>query len=265
MRHLLLFNKFKSQDKVQESETIQKTLYENKNLIDSFYSAIKSSMAEEEPRGSNKGPEVDPLLKGVNVNPGSPWCVAFIRGVLTKTIFPPSEFNNIPDSASVKIHWEKSKGKKLEYTPGMDPNKILPGMMFFYLSKDKNGKYPGKGHTGIVLSVDKSSGTWTGIEGNTNPLDGGREGYGTFIITRKISDPSISNDQKQHPAKLLGFIDYFSSYRGQKEFTQLLNKKMETLKKELYPLTTNEIQYLKKNPKELDKYERNYNNRYKKK
>lgn len=263
MKHILFFDNFKDLEKGRLQESANPT-QENKNLIDSFYSAIKSSMAEEEPRGSNKGTEVELLLKGVGVAPGNPWCVGFIRGVLSETKFKPEELNKIPKSASVKLHWEGSKGKKVIYTPGMDADKILPGMMFFYLTRDKNGGYPGKGHTGIILSVDKTNGTWTGIEGNTNPFDGGREGYGTFILSRKISDPSISTDPKEHPAKLLGFIDYFSPYRAQGEFTNALNKKMKELQNELYSLTNDEIQYLKKNPKELDRYSQNYKNRFSK-
>jgi hypothetical protein len=266
MKHILFFENFKNNDLQKSSlqESVN-TSQENKNLIDSFYSAIKSSIAEEKPRGSNKGPEVETLLKGVNVTPGNPWCVGFVKGALSKTKFKPEDLSKIPSSAAVKYHWETTKGKKLVYTEGMDANKILPGMVFCYLSRDKKGAYPGKGHTGIVLSVDKSAGTWTGIEGNTNPLDGGREGYGTFILTRKISDPSISTDPKEHPAKLLGFIDYFSPYRTQKDFTPALTKKMGELIKEIYPLTSKEVQYLKSNPKELDKYAQNYNNRYSKK
>jgi hypothetical protein len=39
---------------------------------------------------------------------------------------------------------------------------------------------------------------------------------------------------------------------------------MGELIKEIYPLTSKEVQYLKSNPKELDKYSQNYNNRYSK-
>ena len=146
----------------------------------------------------------------------------------------------------------------------MDINSILPGMVFFYLSKDKKtGGYPGNGHTGIILSVNKINKTWTAVEGNANPLDGSREGYGTFIVTRKLSDPSISKDPKDHPAKLLGFIDYFSPYRTTADFTKNLSNKMETLISELLPKTNKEIAYLKANLKVLSDYEENYNNRNK--
>jgi len=236
------------------------------DLINSFKNAIKTTQAEESPRGSNKGPKVEPLLKGVGAAPGAPWCVAFVHGVLNKTKFSQDIKSQIPKDAAVKYHWERTKAKKITYKPGMDPKNILPGMVFCYLSKDKKtGTYPGHGHTGIVLSVDKEKREWTGIEGNTNPLDGGREGYGTFIVTRKIDDPSISKDKKDHPSKTLGFIDYFSSHRKNPEFTKTFSENLKRLRDDLRPKTNKEIAYLKANPGVLKDYENNYNNRNKSK
>ena len=40
-------------------------------IVGNFYSAIKNTQAEESPRGSNKGPEVEPLLKNVGAGPGA--------------------------------------------------------------------------------------------------------------------------------------------------------------------------------------------------
>ena len=54
-------------------------------IVDNFYSAIKNTQAEESPRGSNKGPEVEPLLKNVGAGPGAPWCVGFVYGVLERS------------------------------------------------------------------------------------------------------------------------------------------------------------------------------------
>jgi hypothetical protein len=234
------------------------------DVVNSFYSAIKSTQPEESPRGSNKGPEIEPLQKGVGAGPGDPWCAGFVYNVLGKTGFSNLIKKQIPDDAAVRYHWANSKGKKMKYKTDMDINSILPGMVFFYLSKDKKtGGYPGNGHTGIILSVNKINKTWTAVEGNANPLDGSREGYGTFIVTRKLSDPSISKDPKDHPAKLLGFIDYFSPYRTTADFTKNLSNKMKTIISELLPKTNKEIAYLKANPKVLSDYEENYNNRNK--
>jgi len=238
----------------------------NKNiqLINSFVDSIRNTQAEEKPRGSNRGKKVEQLLKKINVPAGSPWCVGFVYGCLSDTQFPPDIKSKIPKDAAVRLHWQNTKAKKIEYKEGLDTSLVLPGMVFCYLSKDKKtGKYPGTGHTGIVLYVDKDKKEWTGIEGNTNPLDGGREGYGTFIVTRKISDPSISSDRGDHPSKMLGFIDYFSTYRKDAGFTKSLNSSLLSLYKELINRTKKEIGYLKANPQVLNDYEKNYKNRNK--
>ena len=233
-------------------------------LINSFYNSLKSTQVEEAPRGSNKGPNIEPLQKDVGASPGDPWCVAFVHDVLTKTAFYPDIKKGIPSVAAVRYHWSDTKGKKIEYKSGMDINSILPGMVFCYLSKDKKtGGYPGHGHTGIIMSVDKSKKSWTGAEGNANPLDGSREGYGTFMVTRNMTDPSIAKDPKDHPAKLLGFIDYFAPYRKTPGFTEALSLKLKSLTNELLPKTDKEIAYLKANPNVLKDYEQNYNNRNK--
>jgi len=246
---------------ITESEKVEKKGVTD-SIVNSFCSAIKSADSEEKPRGSNKGTEVESLLKGVKASPGDPWCAGFIHGVLSKTQFTSDIKNKISNSAGVKSHWEKTGAKKIEYKSSLNLDLILPGMVFCYLSRDKSkGTYPGKGHTGIILSVDKANKTWTSVEGNTNPIDGGREGYGTFILTRKINDPSISTDSKDHPAKLLGFIDYFSTYRKTPGFTESLSSKLKTLSNELKTKTNKEIAYLKANPNVLKDYEKNYNNR----
>jgi len=233
-------------------------------LVNSFYSAIKSTQPEESPRGSNKGPKVEPLQRGVGAGPGDPWCAAFIYDVLYKTSFSPDIKKQIPNDAAVRFHWNNSKGKKIEYKGDMSIDSVLPGMVFCYLSKDsKTGGYPGHGHTGIILSVDKGKKTWTGIEGNTNPADGSREGYGTFIVTREFKDPSISRNPKDHPAKLLGFIDYFAPYRSKEGFTNSLSAKLKSALTELLPKTNREIAYVTAHPEVLKDYEENYNNRNK--
>ena len=233
-------------------------------VVRSFYNALINTQPEEYPRGSNKGQKVEPLQKDVGVGSGSPWCAAYVYAVLYRTSFPPDIKKQIPDDAAVKYHWSNSKAKKIKYEPNLDLDTVFPGMIFFYLTKDKKtGGYPGHGHTGIILSVDKNNKTWTSIEGNTNPADGNREGYGTFIVTRKFNDPSISKDPKDHPAKMLGFIDYFSTYRSKPGFTDSLSAKLKTALGQLLPKTDREIAYVTAHPEVLKDYEKNYNNRNK--
>ena len=227
------------------------------NVVDSFINSLKSAYKiEESPRGSNKGPTVNPILKNVNVNPGDPWCAAFTYDVLSKTSFDPATKAKIPDKASVKMHWDSTKGKKIPISTALsNPAIIKPGSVFFYLT-DVN---KGKGHTGIVLSV--SGNTWTGMEGNTNPLNGAREGYGSFLSSRNIKDGKMQGDPNAKSNTMLGFVDYFAEYRN-KEFDSYMEKKCRALISDLMPKTTEEIKYLKANPKVLDTYTSNYNNRH---
>jgi len=227
--------------------------------VDTFISSVESTQqAEEVARGSNKGPKVNPLLTKVGASPGDPWCAAFIYGILTNTTFSSSIKSKIPNSASVKYHWEKSKGFKIyPNSVKSNPDLVKPGMAFFFLTNVSKGK----GHTGIILSKKKGESGWSGVEGNTNPLDGSREGYGSFILYRKMDNPSTAKDRNSNPAKPLGYIDYFRIYRNP-EFDSYMAKKCNELLNRLNPKTTKEIAYIKANPKVLDTYEKNYKNRY---
>ena len=229
-------------------------------VIDVFIKTIRDTQkSEESARGSNKGPTINPLLRNVGASPGDPWCAAFVYNVFNSPSFSADFRSGVKKTAAVRLLWSTtSEGLKIskKSTP-------LPGMVFCYkTTNDKGVTYPGPGHTGIILSVNSVKGEWTGIEGNTNPLDGAREGYGCYLVTRKISDPGISKNQQDHPALLLGYIDYFHSFRSS-TFNSDMNKKCLALLTELTPKTKNEIAYLNKNPKVLKDYEVNYKNRNK--
>jgi len=225
--------------------------------IDVFIKSIRNTQkSEESPRGSNKGPTINPLLKNVSASPGEPWCVAFVYNVFNNSSFSETFRSEVKKTAAVRNLWTLTSKSLKKTSP-------LPGMVFCYkTTKDKGVTYPGPGHTGIILSVNTAKGEWTGIEGNTNPLDGAREGYGCYLVTRKMSDPGISKNQEDHPALLLGYIDYFHSYRSA-TFNSDMSKKCLALITELTPKTKNEIAYLNKNPKVLKDYDTNYKNRNK--
>jgi hypothetical protein len=56
--------------------------------IDVFIKSIRNTQkSEESPRGSNKGPTINPLLKNVSASPGEPWCVAFVYNVFNNSSF----------------------------------------------------------------------------------------------------------------------------------------------------------------------------------
>lgn len=221
----------------------------------------------EDPPGSNAGPEVEPLQKNVGVSKGDPWCAAWVYSVFKNSDLPKKIKDKVPKTAGVKLMWEKSTGAKkiLAKDAIKDPSIVKPGMVFFYLTKNEKGNYSGSGHTGIIVSVNPKTGKWASIEGNTNPMDGAREGYGTFLVDRSFADPSIAKDPKLHPALLLGFVDYLDGLRNtdDPEYIKFL-RKLESLESQFRSSANAEIRRLQKNPSLLDQYEKNYKDRYKK-
>jgi len=71
----------------------------------------------------------------------------------------------------------------------------------------------------------------------------------------------MQGDPNAKSNTMLGFVDYFAEYRN-KEFDSYMEKKCRALISDLMPKTTEEIKYLKANPKVLDTYTSNYNNRH---
>ncbi|MBM6483439.1 CHAP domain-containing protein [Klebsiella pneumoniae] len=120
----------------------------------------------EQPKGSNKGPEVSQYLRTVGINFPAAWCAAFVvwchqqAGVTT-----------IPRTGGVLDMWNKARAKH-------SVNEPQPGDVFIM----DFGR--GKGHTGFVERFSGDS-VHT-IEGNTD-ANGGREGYEVARRTRKLS------------------------------------------------------------------------------
>lgn len=220
----------------------------------------------EDPPGSNKGSKVEAMQRSVGISPGDPWCAAFVYSIFKNANLDPAIMKRIPRTGSVNKMWQSATNvKKITKEEALkNPDLILPGMVFFYLTKDDKGQYPGTGHTGMVIKVDKKNKTITSIEGNTNPFDGSREGFGSFMITRKIEDPSISKDQKFHPAKMLGFIDFLDGYRNPKdlEYAKFISD-LSKIELAYRDQTIKEIWKIQKFPGILDQYTLNYKNRNK--
>lgn len=118
----------------------------------------------EQPKGSNRGPEVDQYLQAVGIRFPAPWCAAFVVWCHNRAGI------EIPRTGGVLDLWNKSAANRV--------NEPQPGdvMILDY------GK--GKGHTGIVESV--AGDLVHTIEGNTND-EGSREGYEVAGRVRKIS------------------------------------------------------------------------------
>ncbi len=146
----------------------------------------------EDPMGSNRGKRVEQYQASVGVDPGEPWCAAFLFFCFREAAKALKVPNPVIKTGSVLDHWNRARDKGIKtllHDEALDdPSKVKPGMIFIISTGGGNG------HTGIVTRV--AGGKLETIEGNTN--DGGsREGIGVFDRTGR----SIASINR-------GFIDY---------------------------------------------------------
>jgi uncharacterized protein (TIGR02594 family) len=106
---------------------------------------------------------------------GEPWCAMFVSWCFDQAGIPLPKAQTSKGFAAVRQGWDYAvKHDQLVWKP-------KPGDIFLI----RTGK-SGKGHTGIVVSVDDKTGQIHTIEGNTN-ADGGREGTEVLRKTRSIA------------------------------------------------------------------------------
>lgn len=145
----------------------------------------------EQPRNSNRGPEVDQYLKRVGVSPGLAWCCAFTYWCFDEAAKAASRANPMFKTAGCLAHWNGAQGVGAKRISARDaaanPALLKPGMVFIM---DFGG---GQGHTGFVERVE--GGYIHTVEGNTDASQT-REGGGVYRLKRKLA--SINK----------GFIDY---------------------------------------------------------
>jgi hypothetical protein len=148
----------------------------------------------EDPRGTNRGPQVDMYVRAVGLDPAGhfPWCAAFVYFCFDQAAITLGRQNPLIKTAGVIDHWNRAGIKpvprismsKAYYHPTL----VKPGQIFVMATGQ------GLGHTGIVERV--VGGKLVTIEGNTN--NGGlRNGIGVYRRSmRTMADISK------------GFIDY---------------------------------------------------------
>lgn len=151
----------------------------------------EAKQVREVPVNSNRGPEVEEYLERAGVEPGNPWCCAFVYWCFDEAAASSGRENPMVQTAGCLDHWNRavSHGGRLISAGNAvaNPGLVAPGMVFIM----DHGS--GKGHTGLVEKVE--GGLLTTIEGNT---DGSktREGGGVYRLVRKIGEINK------------GFIDY---------------------------------------------------------
>ncbi len=128
--------------------------------------------AQEEPKGSNRGPRVDAYLASAGLNPGYAWCAAFVFWCFREAGAKPA----VKGPAAV-VNWHAASVAKKAILPA--PKR---GCLFAYVLK-------GRTHIGFVAGTN-ADGTFRTIEGNTND-DGSREGYETARKVRAVKAPGL--------------------------------------------------------------------------
>jgi len=137
----------------------------------------------EVPPGSNRGPQIDAVLKSVGLGPGYAWCAAFAYWCFGQAARQLSVPNPCPRSAGVLNMWALAGYAEsgLQRIPTsqarQNPTVIKPGMLFLMQFSTTAG------HLGLVESVN-AKGQLITIEGNSN-VAGSREGTAVLRQTKR--------------------------------------------------------------------------------
>jgi hypothetical protein len=140
-----------------------------------FLAECEDFIGVDEPDGDNRGPAVEWLLKGANLNPGEPWCAAFVNrcaeiACAKKNVRSPLE--RVPLQGYVQSYYQYAAEDGWLTT---DP---APGDLFLIWHRAKN-RYA---HMGVVAFA-YSDGRFDTVEGNSNSV-GSREGIEVAANTR---------------------------------------------------------------------------------
>ena len=148
----------------------------------------------EQPRGSNRGPEVDVYIRTTGLDPAQdsfPWCVCFLYWVFDQAAKLKHKENPLPKTAGVITLWKLGRRTAAQVVRKSEGNAqtVKPGMIFYL---DLGG---GKGHAGLVIEVRRDH--IITIEGDTNQ-GGASDGFGVF---RREGRPITTG-------VLLGYLDF---------------------------------------------------------
>ena len=136
--------------------------------------------------GANRGPQVDEYLRSVGLEPGQPWCAAFVYWCFAAAARSRGFVNPVPKTGSTLRLWMLSEPVCRDSNP-------RPGLVYVL---DHGG---GQGHAGIVTGVTGDGGM-TEVSGNTFDDHGGREGN---AVAMHMGTPEVT-----HGGTLLGYLDF---------------------------------------------------------
>lgn len=151
--------------------------------------------------GDNRGEEVEAMLVESGGHAGQSWCAAFVGHCHFEAAALLCGVSTCPRtlSAVMMVFHGRTAGNltfnKASVLSGA--NTPIAGDVFSMVHEGPvNSLEPGRparfrrGHTGIVLSYDRTTQRLTTIEGNTNN-DGSREGIGVFIRTDRMQSARL--------------------------------------------------------------------------
>lgn len=154
------------------------------SLMLTALSIAQSQLGIHEQGGNNMGPEVDAYLSAVGLDPGNPWCAAFLFWCFRQAAQKLGMVNPLPRTASSQRMWLHSEPITRDSNP-------RPGYVYVLQHS------PSTGHVGIIESID-DNGVITEISGNTNQT-GSREGNSVWQHT---GQPEVT-----HGGVLLGYLN----------------------------------------------------------
>jgi hypothetical protein len=116
---------------------------------------------KEDPPFSNRGKRITEFLASVGMDPGNPWCMAYVFWCFEQACALQKRLNPVIRTASCLQHWNMTRGERiLPFEFSHFPEMILPGDIFII------DRGHGMGHTGLVTSVGIE--TIQTIEGNAS-------------------------------------------------------------------------------------------------
>ncbi|MGC3965294.1 MAG: CHAP domain-containing protein [Rhodocyclaceae bacterium] len=145
--------------------------------------AEEAKKVREQPRNSNRGPQVDLYLRSVGLDPGYSWCCAFVYYCFEEAAKKLRRANPMVRTGGCLKHWQDAPKKgaaRIAAAQAFNNPALLRAGMIFIMDHGK-----GLGHTGLIESV--SGGLLTTIEGNTD-ASLTREGGGVYRLVRKVAD-----------------------------------------------------------------------------
>ncbi len=168
----------------------------HKLMADSLAVARSQVGVREEPRNSNRGPEVERYLDIVDLPPGKPWCAAFsfwcIEQAWKELNGGWDEHEGAPPVPLLRTGWSHAMWRWLDemgqtYTVEqvIRGQAIAPGALFFLRGEVGWGTGEGVRHVGFVEGLDMLEQSVFSCEGNTDG-SGTDEGGGVYRLERGL-------------------------------------------------------------------------------